>query len=88
MPDSKQISLSQMEAGQSGKVVQIQGGYGFANRLNSLGVRIGRKITKVSSMFMRGPVTIQAGNTQIAVGFGMAKRIIVELDENIADGQS
>ena len=79
MPDGKQIHLSQIEAGQSGKVVQIQGGRGLINRLSSLGIRPGQRVTKVSSMFMRGPVTIQAGNAQVAIGFGMAKRIMVEL---------
>ena len=80
MPDKKQIPLSQMEAAQSGTVVQIEGGHGIVNRLNALGIRTGKRITKVSSMFMRGPVTIQVGNTQIAIGFGMAKRIIVQPD--------
>ncbi|MBA7600225.1 hypothetical protein ES703_07274 [subsurface metagenome] len=79
MPDGKQIPLSQIEAGQSGKVVQIQGGRGLINRLSSLGVRPGQRVSKVSSMFMRGPVTIQVGNAQVAIGFGMAKRIIVEI---------
>ena len=60
MPDEKQIPLSQMETGQSGTVVQIQGGRGLVNRLNALGIRPGQKITKVSSMLMRGPVTIQS----------------------------
>ena len=79
MPDRKQIPLSQMQAGQSGVVIQMQGGRGLINRLSALGIRPGQRVTKVSSMFMRGPVTIQIGNAQVAIGFGMAKRIIVEL---------
>ena len=80
MPDGKQIPLSRVEAGQSGIVVQIQGGRGLINRLSALGIRPGQRVTKVSSMFMRGPVTIQVGNAQVAIGFGMANRIIIELD--------
>jgi len=80
MPDIKQIALNQMEAGQSGKVIQIQGGHSLINRLNALGVRPGQRVSKISSMFMRGPVTIQVGNAQVAIGFGMARRIMVELD--------
>jgi len=80
MPDEKQMALSRMQAGQSGIVIQIQGGYGLVNRLNALGIRPGKRITKVSSMFMRGPVTIQVDRTQVAIGFGMASRIIVDLD--------
>ena len=80
MPDIKQITLVRMQTGQSGIVVQIQGGHGLANRLSALGIRPGKRITKVGSTFMRGPVTIQVDRAQVAIGFGMAKRIIVELD--------
>ena len=80
MPDVKIVTLRQMQSGQSGKVVEIQGGHGLVNRLSALGIRPGKKITKVSSMLMRGPVTLQSGHTRIAVGFGMANKIIVELD--------
>ena len=79
MLDKKHIPLSRLEAGQSGKIVQIQGGPGMINRLSALGIRPGKRVTKVSSIFMRGPVTIQVGNAQVAIGFGMAKRILVEL---------
>ena len=81
MSGGKLVTLRQMPAGRSGKVVEIQGGHGLVNRLSALGVRPGKKITKVSSMLMRGPVTLQSGNTRVAVGFGMANRIIIELDE-------
>ena len=80
MPDRKQTTLARMQIGQSGVVVQIQGGHGLINRLNSLGIRSGKRIIKVSSMIMRGPVTIEVDRAQVAIGFGMARRIIVELD--------
>jgi len=80
MPDGKQITLARMQIGQSGVVVQIQGGHRLINRLNSLGIRPGKRVIKVSSMFMRGPVTIEVDRAQVAIGFGMANRIIVELD--------
>jgi len=81
MSNGKQIALAQMQTGQSGTVVQIQGGYGLVNRLNALGIRPGKRITKIGSMLMRGPVTIQVDRAQVAIGFGMAKRVIVELDQ-------
>ena len=80
MTDDKLIALSQMGAGQSGLVAQIEGGHGLVNRLNALGIRPGKRISKVSSMLMRGPVTIQVDSIQVAIGFGMARRIIVQLD--------
>jgi len=80
MPDGKQTTLAGMQIGLSGVVVQIQGGHGLVNRLNALGIRPGKRITKLSSMLMRGPVTIEVDRAQVAIGFGMARRIIVELD--------
>ena len=77
--DRQQTTLAGMRAGQTGVVVHIAGGHGLVRRLHALGIRPGKKVTKVSSMFGRGPVTVQVGHTQIAVGFGMANRIVVEL---------
>jgi ferrous iron transport protein A len=68
-----------MGAGQSGIVVEVLGGQGMINRLSALGIRPGKRVTKVNSMFMRGPVTVQVGNSRVAIGFGMAKRIVVDL---------
>lgn len=79
--DKKQVTLSQMSSGRKGKIVELQGGHGLVSRLSALGIRPGKRITKISSMLMRGPVTIQLGNTQIALGFGMANKIMVELEE-------
>ncbi len=79
MANEKLVTLRQMRTGQSGIVLQIQGGHGLINRLSALGIRPGQRITKVGSTFMRGPVTIKVGNAQVAIGFGMANKIIVEL---------
>jgi ferrous iron transport protein A len=81
MPPEKQISLAEMRAGQSGTVLGIDGGHGMNTRLNTLGIIPGKRITKISSMVMRGPVTIEVDRTQIALGYGMAKRIFVQLSD-------
>ncbi len=59
-------------------VEKINGGENLSKRLESLGIREGCAITKIGSHFWRGPVTIMAGKTKIAIGFGMAEKIIVE----------
>jgi len=82
MPEGKQIPLSQMRTGQNGTVVQIDGGRSLINRLNALSIRPGQRIAKISSMFMRGPVTVKVGNAQVAIGYGMAKKIMVEPGES------
>lgn len=73
------ISLAEMRTNESGKVVRIEGGWGMTRKLESIGVRVGSQITKVSGQFMRGPVVIAIGNTQLAIGFGMAQRVFVEV---------
>jgi len=76
----EEITLAEMERGQHGTVRQLKGGHGLVNRLNALGIRPGKKITKVSAMLMKGPVTIEVDRVQIALGFGMARKIIVTPD--------
>ena len=72
------VSLDRMHAGQTGTVMGIHGGYGFRKRLEALGIRPGMKITKVSGQIMRGPIIVKVGMAQVAIGFGMAHRILVE----------
>lgn len=73
------VDLTQLQEGESGVVVNIHGGYGLVRRLESLGIRVGKKVTKVSSQLMRGPITVRIDNSQVALGFGMAKKIIVRV---------
>ncbi len=73
-------TLSQIEAGQTGTIMQILGARGLIQRLEALGIRPGKKVTKVSSMLFRGPVTLRVNHTQVAIGFGMANKILVEID--------
>lgn len=75
------IDLTQLKPGETGVVEEIQGGYGFMRKLQSMGVRPGKRITKVSSHFWRGPQTVKIGHFQIAIGFGMAKRILVQVEK-------
>lgn len=73
------IDLTQLQPGETGIVEEMQGGRGFIRKLQSIGVRSGKKITKVSSHFWRGPQTVEVDNMQIAIGFGMAKKIMVSV---------
>jgi len=80
MPEGKQVTLAQLKTGQSGTVVEIQGGRRMVDRLNALGIIPGKKITKTSSMLMRGPVTVEVDRAEVAIGFGMANRVVVKPD--------
>ncbi len=74
------IDLTQMRAGECGKIVELHGGRGMILKLEAMGIRQGVKITKISSQIMRGPVIVKVGNTQVAIGFGMARRVLVNTD--------
>lgn len=76
------ISLSEMPPGEKGRISAIQGGRGLVRKLDAMGIRIGKEITKVSEQWMRGPVLLRQGNTQVAIGFGMAQQILIEICTN------
>jgi len=78
-----QLTLAEMKTGQTGVVVGVLGGRGLIQRLDALGIRPGKKVTKLSSTLFRGPVTLRVNNSRLAVGFGMARKIIVELDKHL-----
>lgn len=76
----KIVSLTEMEPGQAGTVKEIGGGYRMAARLQSLGIYPGQKVLKLSSVFNKGPVVIEINRSQVALGYGRASRIFVELE--------
>lgn len=81
MYQNEQVTLAEMRTGQTGTVVEVLGGHGLIRRLDALGIRPGKKVTKISSTLFHGPVTLRVDNAQVAVGFGMARKIIVEVDK-------
>ncbi len=72
-------ALNNMTDGTTGIITAINGGQGLTQKLDALGIQIGKEITKVSRQWMKGPVIIRSGNTEIAIGYGMACRIMVEI---------
>lgn len=76
----KKISLVQMKAASKGKIIEILGGAGLQNRLMNMGVFKGREIAKLSHVGLRGPVVIKAGRSILALGHGVAAKIMVEAE--------
>jgi ferrous iron transport protein A len=48
-------------------------------KLEAMGLRPGKVVTKVSSQFMAGPVTVAVDGRQVAMGRGIAARVMVEV---------
>jgi ferrous iron transport protein A len=72
-------TLATMRPGQSGVVVDVRGGRNMVERLAALGIRPGKRIVKVSSMLLGGPVTVEVDRAQVAIGAQMAARILVDV---------
>jgi Fe2+ transport system protein FeoA len=79
MKEAKIVVLTEMEDGQSGVVFKIEGGHILRSRLEALGLRQGKRIRKVSSSFMQGPLVIEVEGSSIAIGFGMANHIFAKM---------
>jgi ferrous iron transport protein A len=72
-------NLLEMKQGEEGVVADIRGGIGLYRRLDAMGVTKGSKLCKISDSFLRGPVTVQVGRARLALGFGMSRRVILEV---------
>jgi len=76
------ISLADLTAGKKGEVFSFKGGKKLQKKLDSLGIRKGKQVKKVSDMVLRGPITIQINNSsRVAIGRGMAEKIMVKVIE-------
>ena len=76
------IDLTRLCHEESGVVMEIRGGAGVKRRMEALGIRAGKTITKISSHFWRGPQTVEMNGFQVAIGFGMASKVFVEVERD------
>jgi Fe2+ transport system protein FeoA len=74
----KKVSLVKLKDNQKGVIVELNVGHGLINRFMSMGIYKGREITKLSQFALRGPLAIRVGRSILALGFGMASKIIVD----------
>jgi ferrous iron transport protein A len=70
--------LTQVKNKETAVVKTIIGGHGIERRLESMGIRPGKRITMISRHFWGGPVTVMVDRTKVAIGHGMARKVIVE----------
>jgi len=76
----KKVSLILMKEKQRGRVSEISAGAALQNKFMSMGIYPGKEITKLSHFALRGPVAIKVGRSILALGHGMAGKIIVEIE--------
>jgi ferrous iron transport protein A len=82
--------LSQLRPGETGVIVSIQAlttqhrhhrrrGWGFQRRLEDMGLTPGTTIMVVKSAPFHGPIEISVRGSRLAIGRGMADRILVSV---------
>jgi len=72
------IMLLNLPDDEEGVVISIHAGFKATQRLGSLGITPGTRVRKVSTAPFRGPVQIEVRNSKLALGRGLASRIIVQ----------
>lgn len=75
------LTLDLVEKGTNVVVVDIEGGWGARNRLNRMGIHSGDRILVKRSGIMRGPILIEVHGMDVALGRGMAMKVVVSKSE-------
>lgn len=73
--------LSDLSINEEAEIVEIRGGRGMQARLRALGLAEGQRVKKLSRVGLGGPVVILVNRAQVAIGRGMARRIIVRSND-------
>lgn len=74
----RRLSLCHIKKSGEYKVLDIQGGWGIRQRINQLGIHVGDRLLVKRSCIMGGPVLIQIHGMDVALGRGMARRVLLE----------
>lgn len=73
-----QINVTQLDNGKSAKVIEFDDNSEVISKLEAMGIIPGAVITKKSAIIAKGPIVIEKGLIQFAIGYDMARKIIVE----------
>lgn len=76
--DAAQMNAAQLKNGESAEVVKIHHNNKIISKLEAMGIIPGAVITKKSAILARGPVIIEKGLMQFAIGYNIAQKIIVK----------
>lgn len=85
-----ELPLTHLKEGESGIIVSISTSthyghgrhgrtWGFQKRLEDMGLTPGAKVTVVRSAPFHGPIELHVRGSRLAIGRGMAERILVRV---------
>jgi ferrous iron transport protein A len=74
------VCLTRLKTRQKIRVERVEAGASVQHRLLSMGIYPGRELVVLSAGALRGPVTVRVGRSTVALGHGMASKIMVETE--------
>jgi len=83
-----EVPLTSLKQGETGRIVSLGStskmgrwgrGRGLIKRLMDMGLTPGTQVTVINTAPFRGPVEILVRGSRLALGRGMAERILVEI---------
>lgn len=85
-----ELPLTHLRNGESGVIISINASashhhrrrrrkWGFQKRLEDMGLTPGTRITMVKSAPFHGPIELRVRGSRLAIGRGMAERILVSV---------
>ncbi|UYP47835.1 hypothetical protein NEF87_004120 [Candidatus Lokiarchaeum ossiferum] len=77
--DFREIPLSDLPLNVKAKVSHIFAGIRATQRLSGMGITPGTVIEKISAAPFRGPVQISLRGTRLAIGRGLAAKILIQI---------
>jgi ferrous iron transport protein A len=72
------VSLDRIEENRKARVIHVQGGRGIRGRLSDMGIHPGDLLAVRRYGALGGPILIEVHGFQVALGRGIASRILVE----------
>ena len=76
--DKKTTVLAYLPLKTKAKIISMEGGHNFKQKMHIMGIREGQIIEVVSKQPFMGPLTIAINNYKMTIGRGMAHKIVVE----------
>jgi ferrous iron transport protein A len=77
--ESNVTVLTNMRDGQAGTIISIDAGKKATKRLADLGLIPGKDIKILRKTLFSGPVEIRVSGSRLAIGRGLASKIVVEV---------
>jgi ferrous iron transport protein A len=77
--EKKQQSLTELEDGQTAVIVTVLGGKMLTKRLADLGITSGTEIKIIRKTLFSGPVQVEVAGSRLVLGWGLASKVMVEL---------